>query len=125
MPGSRAIPAISASSRAAWTGARRRAASSPVISDVAISPPGTAFALLIPSGTGGPPVRRAPRPHPSQDRMRITVFTYLKREDDKARARVVDQVARALKGQGPPVSILGVHGDVGKLRTGLTRRQPQ
>ncbi len=56
--------------------------------------------------------------------MNITILTHLEREDDKKRDVVVDQVAKALKQGKHKISILGVHGDIGKLRTGLTRRKP-
>jgi len=36
----------------------------------------------------------------------------------------VGQVAGALESGGHRVSVLGVHGDLGKLRTGLVRRKP-
>ncbi len=56
--------------------------------------------------------------------MNITVLTYLEHEDDKKHDPVVDQIARALKQRKHKVSILGVHGDIAKLRTGLMRRKP-
>ncbi len=56
--------------------------------------------------------------------MKITILTYLDKEGDHAHDVVVDQVAAALKETGHQVSILGIHGDVKKLVTGLTRRKP-
>jgi D-alanine-D-alanine ligase len=56
--------------------------------------------------------------------MKITVLTYLEHEGDKKHDIVVDQVARALKQAKHKVSVLGVHGDIGKFRTGLMRRKP-
>jgi len=56
--------------------------------------------------------------------MRITILTYLEKEDDPHFDEVVPQVARALRRGGHTVSILGVHGDVRKLISGLTRRKP-
>src|SRR5688572_1112416 len=56
--------------------------------------------------------------------MKITVLTYLEREDAKGHDLVVDQVAAALKQGGHKPSILGVHGDLKKLISGLSRRKP-
>jgi D-alanine-D-alanine ligase len=56
--------------------------------------------------------------------MKITVLTHLEREQSKRRDIVVDQVRAALEQRGHHVSVLGVHGDVRKLITGLNRRQP-
>src|SRR4051794_13693439 len=57
--------------------------------------------------------------------MKITVLHYLEKENDApSRDVVVDQVAAALKQGGHKVSLFGVHGDLGKLRTGLLRREP-
>src|ERR1700693_954967 len=56
--------------------------------------------------------------------MKITILTYLEHEADRAHDVVVDQVARALKQGKHKVSVLGVHGDIGKLTTGLRRRKP-
>lgn len=57
--------------------------------------------------------------------MKITVLHYLQKEGDRAaRDVVVDQVARALKQGNHDVSLLGIHGDLGKLRSGLLRRKP-
>jgi D-alanine-D-alanine ligase len=56
--------------------------------------------------------------------MNITVLTHLEKEGDKTLDVVVDQVAKALKQNKHKVSVLGVHGDVTKLRTGLLRRKP-
>ena len=49
--------------------------------------------------------------------MRITVLTYLEKEGAEEHDVVVDQVAAALR-EGHKPSILGVHGDVGKLISG-------
>ena len=56
--------------------------------------------------------------------MKITVLTYLESEAEKKHDVVVDQVAKALKDGNHKVSILAVHGEVNKLRTGLLRRKP-
>lgn len=56
--------------------------------------------------------------------MKITVLTYLEKEDSDKHDIVVDQVATALRAKDHQVSILGVHGDVKKLVSGLTRRKP-
>ena len=56
--------------------------------------------------------------------MNITVLTYLEHEGDKKHDVVVDQVAKALKKNKHKVSVLGVHGDIAKLRLGLMRRKP-
>lgn len=56
--------------------------------------------------------------------MRITILTYLERESGKTYDMVVDQAAAGLRANGHKVSILGVHGDVRKLITGLSRRKP-
>ncbi len=56
--------------------------------------------------------------------MKITILTHLEKETTKTHDVVVDQVADALRGGGHKVSILAVHGDIAKLRTGLLRRKP-
>lgn len=56
--------------------------------------------------------------------MKITVLTHLEKEGDKTHDVVVDQVAKALRQGKHTVSVLGVHGDLMKLRSGLLRRQP-
>jgi D-alanine-D-alanine ligase len=56
--------------------------------------------------------------------MKVTVLTYLETEDSVEHDPVVHQVAAALKALGHRPSVLGVHGDVRKLLTGLTRRRP-
>jgi D-alanine-D-alanine ligase len=56
--------------------------------------------------------------------MKITVLTHLEHENDRNHDVVVDQVAAALKQGGHQVSILGIHGDVHKLWSGLQRRKP-
>jgi D-alanine-D-alanine ligase len=56
--------------------------------------------------------------------MKITVLTYLEREGSDEFDPVVGQVAEALRTLGHRPSVLGVHGDVRKLFTGLTRRKP-
>ncbi len=56
--------------------------------------------------------------------MKITILTHLEKENDKSHDIVVDQVSGALREAGHKVSILGVHGDLLKLRTGLMRRKP-
>ena len=56
--------------------------------------------------------------------MKIAIITYLEKEDAKDYDVVVDQVAEALKANKHSPTILGVHGDVKKLITGLSRRKP-
>jgi D-alanine-D-alanine ligase len=56
--------------------------------------------------------------------MKITIITYLESEDAKEHDVVVDQVAKALKANKHTPSVLGVHGDVRKLISGLSRRKP-
>jgi D-alanine-D-alanine ligase len=58
--------------------------------------------------------------------MKITVLTYLDSEDESSKdyEAVVPQVGRALRSLGHRVSILGVHGDVKRLITSLSRRKP-
>ena len=59
--------------------------------------------------------------------MKITVLTYLDSEDENSKDYdpVVPQVARTLRRLGHRVSALGVHGDVKRLITGLSRRKPE
>jgi D-alanine-D-alanine ligase len=57
--------------------------------------------------------------------MKITIITYLETETTKDHDIVVDQVAKGLKANGHSPSILGVHGDVRKLISGLSRRKPE
>jgi D-alanine-D-alanine ligase len=59
--------------------------------------------------------------------MKITVLTYLDSDDENSKDYdpVVPQVARALRGLGHRVSVLGVHGDVKRLISGLSRRRPE
>ena len=57
--------------------------------------------------------------------MKITVLTYLDEgENSKEYDPVVPQVARTLRKLGHRVSVLGMHGDVKRLITGLSRRKP-
>lgn len=60
----------------------------------------------------------------SRTLMKITILTYLESEGDPKHDVVVDQVFEALKEGGHTPSILGVHGDVSKVVTGLKRRKP-
>lgn len=62
---------------------------------------------------------------PARNSMKITILTYLERENAKSHDMVVDQVSAALKQNGHRVSILGVHGDLTKLISGLRRRKPE
>jgi D-alanine-D-alanine ligase len=55
--------------------------------------------------------------------MKITILTYLERENTKTYDAVVGQVKEALRQGGHRVSVLGVHGDVKKLLAGLSRRR--
>src|SRR5262245_16946056 len=57
--------------------------------------------------------------------MKITVLTHLESEGDKTPDVVVGQVADALRQNKHRVSVLGVHGDLGKLGSGLRRRKPE
>src|SRR4051794_14517401 len=101
------------------------------------SPAPTARARPPPVGAGGPsphpvlaPVLLSLLPDLSRDSsqprgaMNITVLTYLEKENAKAHDVVVDQVAEALRQGKHKVSVLGVHGDLTRLRTGLARRKP-
>jgi D-alanine-D-alanine ligase len=56
--------------------------------------------------------------------MRITILTHVDREGSKEYDAVVPQVAEALRAGGHRPSVLGVHGDLGKLVAGLRRRKP-
>lgn len=56
--------------------------------------------------------------------MRITVLGSLDKEGGQISDHVVGQVAEALRRSGHRVSVLGVHGDLRKLISGLNRRQP-
>jgi D-alanine-D-alanine ligase len=56
--------------------------------------------------------------------MKITVLTHLEKEGDKSHDKVVEQVGKALRHHGHTVSVLGIHGNVKKLISGLERRQP-
>ncbi len=56
--------------------------------------------------------------------MKITILTHLEAENAKDHDIVVDQVSIALRAAGHKVSILGVHGNLLKLRAGLMRRKP-
>ncbi|MGH7534564.1 MAG: hypothetical protein ACREMG_03160, partial [Gemmatimonadales bacterium] len=58
--------------------------------------------------------------------MKVTVLTYLDSEDENSKVYdpVVPQVARTLRRLGHRVSILGIHADVKRLITGLSRRKP-
>lgn len=56
--------------------------------------------------------------------MNITVLTHLEKETSRTHDVVVDQVAAALRERGHEATILGVHGDIQKLITGLTQPRP-
>src|SRR5207253_2003689 len=56
--------------------------------------------------------------------MRIAILTYLETEKTREHDPAVDQVAVALKQLGHKPSILGAHGNLGKLITGIRRRNP-
>jgi D-alanine-D-alanine ligase len=56
--------------------------------------------------------------------MKITILTHLEKEGAKTHDLAVDQVADALRGGGHKVSLLGVHGDLNKLHSGLARGKP-
>ncbi|HEV2854801.1 MAG TPA: ATP-grasp domain-containing protein [Thermoanaerobaculia bacterium] len=55
--------------------------------------------------------------------MNITILTGLESEEPKSYDIVVDQVASALRKKGHRASIFGVHDDLRKLVTGLSRRK--
>jgi D-alanine-D-alanine ligase len=57
--------------------------------------------------------------------VKITVLTYIDEENSKELDPVVPQVVRALRKKGHKVSVLGVHADVKKLVSGLSRRKPE
>jgi D-alanine-D-alanine ligase len=57
--------------------------------------------------------------------MKITILTYLESAQATRHDVVVDQVAAALRQEGHKPSILGVHGDLRQLITGLSRRKPE
>src|SRR5205823_13619471 len=57
--------------------------------------------------------------------MKITVLTYLEKEGGEVSDVAVEQVVEALRQGGHKVSLLGIHGDVRKLVSGLTRRKPE
>src|SRR4051794_12618855 len=56
--------------------------------------------------------------------MKITILTYVESEGSKTYDVVVGQVAEALRARKHTPSVLGVHGDLGKLVSGLKRRKP-
>src|SRR5262249_16624161 len=56
--------------------------------------------------------------------MKITVLAYLEQEKTGVHDVVVDQIAAALRRGGHKVGVFGVHGDVRKLISGLSRRKP-
>jgi D-alanine-D-alanine ligase len=56
--------------------------------------------------------------------MKITVLTYVERENTRNYDAVVRQVASALRSLKHAVSVVGIHGDVRKLLNRLLRRPP-
>jgi D-alanine-D-alanine ligase len=56
--------------------------------------------------------------------MNVTILTYIEQETAREHDVVVDQVTRALRKGGHRPSVLGAHGDVGRLIRGLRRRKP-
>ena len=56
--------------------------------------------------------------------MRVTVLTFIEREDDQQLDPVVEQVAAALEAGGHKPTILAVHSDVEKLVSGLRASSP-
>ena len=56
--------------------------------------------------------------------MKITILTYVESEGSKTYDVVVGQVVEALRARKHTPSVLGVHGDLGKLISGLKRRKP-
>lgn len=55
--------------------------------------------------------------------MKVTILAYLESESGRPDV-VVGQVARALRRGGHTPSVLGVHGDLGKMLSGIKRRKP-
>ncbi len=56
--------------------------------------------------------------------MRVTILGYLENERNASPDVVVEQVADALRQGGHKVSILGIHGNLSQLLSGLRRRKP-
>lgn len=56
--------------------------------------------------------------------MKIAILTHLERENSTEHDIAADQVTDALRAGGHKASVLGVHGDLRKLRAGLMRRKP-
>src|SRR4051812_40342073 len=56
--------------------------------------------------------------------MKITILAYLERETSGKPDVVVGQVAKALRQRGHTPSVLGIHGDLGKMLSGIRRRKP-
>jgi D-alanine-D-alanine ligase len=56
--------------------------------------------------------------------MNVTILTYLEREGSSTYDPVVEQVAAALRARKHKVKILGVHGDVFELISGIRRQRP-
>jgi D-alanine-D-alanine ligase len=56
--------------------------------------------------------------------MKTTILHYLDREGGKTTDASVEPIATALAALGHHVSLLGIHGDVNKLITGLARLKP-
>jgi D-alanine-D-alanine ligase len=56
--------------------------------------------------------------------MRVTVLSFIEREDDQDLDPVVEQVAGALRANGHEPTMLSVHGDVEKLVSGLRDSAP-
>jgi D-alanine-D-alanine ligase len=58
--------------------------------------------------------------------MRVTVLHFLEKENDAGSGDpVAGQVAAALERAGHNVSLLGIHGNLARLRSGLARRKPE
>jgi D-alanine-D-alanine ligase len=57
--------------------------------------------------------------------MRVTVLSYLEKEDVEQFDVVIEQVVDALRHLGHSVSVLGVHGDLDKLLQGIRKRKPE
>ncbi|MEX2139241.1 MAG: D-alanine--D-alanine ligase [Pirellulales bacterium] len=56
--------------------------------------------------------------------MRVTILSFIEREDDQRLDPVVEQVAGALRASGHEPALLSVHGDVEKLVSGLRDSAP-
>jgi D-alanine-D-alanine ligase len=56
--------------------------------------------------------------------LRVTILTYVESESSKDYDKVIPQVSAALRELGHSVSVLGIHDNVQRLVSGLSRRKP-